>query len=561
MNFQTQGGRRLAAVGAKPLFVLLWSIAAFSCAFAATADAQTVHALLVIMDDDIKIAESVSKNRIMMRDILDQLPPHKDIKTWRADKRRDDGNDLKPAHLLDWVRQRNVGSQDTILVYYGGHGGTDYNDRHWLDLRPGVAGYQMLRSDLADALLAQPCRLKMLITDACSNFVESTLAGDKLARFGDVVPSDRKYVKDLFLAHEGFLDITAASPGEFALGTKDNGGFFTTALARRSFTAESDTNGDRFLSWNEVFAKCETETENLFQQALPEIRSNPTLFGQMEENRQTTQVPHAYAPLPTPATRSRTTAPRLPTTAAKIVGNDSAEMVLIPAGEFQMGSNNGQADEKPVHTVYVDAFYMDKYEVTNAQFKTFVDANPQWQKSRIDAKFHNGNYLKLWSGNNYPSGKANHPVVYVSWYAAMAYAEWAGKRLPTEAEWEKAARGGLQGQAYPWGNGIDASQANYGSNLGSTTGVGSYGANGYGLYDMAGNVWEWCVDAYKADFYKVAPPRNPAYLTNQTNTSRVLRGGSWGGTAQDLRVADRGWSSPTGSSDYRGFRCARAVTP
>ena len=551
MNFQTQGGRRLAAVGAKPLFVLLWSIAAFSCVCAATADAQKVHALLVIMDDDFKIAESVSKNRIMMRNTLDLLP-HKDRREiWSADKRRDDGNEIKPAHLLEWVSQRNVGAEDTILVYYGGHGFTDYGDRHHLDLRPGVAGYLLLRSDLAEVLQAKRCRLKMLITDACSNFVESTLAGDKLARFGDVVPSDRKYVKDLFLAHEGFLDITAASPGEFALGTKDAGGFFTTALATRSFTAAADADGDRFLSWDEVFAKCKTETENLFQQALPEIRSNRTLFGQMEENRQTTQMPHNYAPLPKPATRSGTTAPRLPTTAKIIVAKDGAEMVLIPAGEFQMG-NNGNANEKPVHTVYVDAFYMDVYEVTVGQYRKFLQTTGH-------------RALPDWGSEYFPTDM--HPVVGVSWHDAMAYAAWAGKRLPTEAEWEKAARGGLQGQEYPWGNGIDARQANYNYYHGSTTAVGSYDANGYGLYDMAGNVWEWCVDAYEADFYEIAPPRNPVsggsvtppYLTDQTNTSRVLRGGSWFDSY--LRVATRNSNTPAYTDDTVGFRCVRVVTP
>ena len=140
----------------------------------------------------------------------------------------------------------------------------------------------------------------------------------------------------------------------------------------------------------------------------------------------------------------------------------------------------------PVHTVYVDAFYIDKYEVTNAQYKQFIDANPQWQKDRINRELHDGTYLALWSGNDYPAGRANYPVVYVSWYAAMAYAEWAAKRLPTEAEWEKAARGGLTGKKYPWGNDLDSSKANYNYNVRDMTLVGSYPPNGYGLHDMAG---------------------------------------------------------------------------
>ena len=176
----------------------------------------------------------------------------------------------------------------------------------------------------------------------------------------------------------------------------------------------------------------------------------------------------------------------------------SGDMVLISAGTFQMGSNAPEAfiDEQPVRTVTVAAFYMDEYEVTNAQYKRFVDANPRWQKGRIRASYHDGDYLKHWNGNNYPFGKANHPVVYVSWYAAREYATWAGKRLPTQTEWEKAARGGLIGKKYPRGDAIDANSTNYGNGVGDTVSVGRYPANGYGLSDMAGNVWEWCSDVY-----------------------------------------------------------------
>ena len=226
-------------------------------------------------------------------------------------------------------------------------------------------------------------------------------------------------------------------------------------------------------------------------------------------------------------------------------------MVLIPAGDFQMGCND-RFDEWPVHTVYVDAFYMDTYQVTKAQYKVFVDANPQWQKDNIPDKYHTGTYLLDWRGNSYPSGKGNHPVVDVSWYAAMAYAEWADKRLPTEAEWEKAARGGLVGKKYPWGDTIDANKANYDRNVGttpiglagSTTPVGTYAPNGYGLYDMAGNVWEWCVDGYKRDFSR-----------------RVLRGGGWADTKTFLRVANRDSLPPTYTNSTYGFRCARDITP
>ena len=252
-----------------------------------------------------------------------------------------------------------------------------------------------------------------------------------------------------------------------------------------------------------------------------------------------------------------------------------AGMVRIPGGIFQMGSNDADADndEQPVHTVHVDAFYMDTYEVTNLEYKRFVLANPEWQKTRIPGTY----YLRDWNGNNYPSGKGDHPVTYVPWYGAMAYAAWAGKRLPTEAEWEKAARGGLVGEKYPWGDTITPDDANYGKNVGGTTAVGSYAANGYGLYDMAGNVWEWCLDAYNEDFYSASPSSNPLsgvsgsmlanldeivdrYITAMISSSHVLRGGGWSTDARSLRVATRGWYAPSYSVFNVGFRCARAVT-
>ena len=247
-------------------------------------------------------------------------------------------------------------------------------------------------------------------------------------------------------------------------------------------------------------------------------------------------------------------------------------MVLIPAGEFQMGSNAPEADgdEQPVHAVYIDAFFMDEHEVTNLEYKKFVLASPRWSKGQIDRAFHDGDYLKRWNGNDYPSGRANHPVVYVSWYGAMAYAIWVEKRLPTEAEWEYAARGGLVGKKYPWrGDVIDSGKANYtDSGIGDTTPVGRYPPNGYGLYDMAGNVWEWCLDEYNKDFYFISPRENPLFGANSVDwvinnftsvkKSRVLRGGSWSSSPKNLRVASRNRFSPTFTYFFNGFRCARS---
>ncbi len=213
--------------------------------------------------------------------------------------------------------------------------------------------------------------------------------------------------------------------------------------------------------------------------------------------------------------------------------------------------------------------------MTNLEYQKFVLANPSWQKDRIG-----GYYLHHWNGNDYPNGKANHPVVHVSWYAAMAYAKWAGKRLPTEAEWEYAAQGGLSSKKYPWGDDIHVGRANYGNNSKGTTAVGKYLPNQYGLYDMTGNVWEWCLDEYDKDFYFSSPHENPLSGENsidwvtdnftkiQTNracpitparrhSNRVCRGGSWDSYPMVVRVAFR-FRSPSwkASSDF-GFRCVQ----
>ena len=264
------------------------------------------------------------------------------------------------------------------------------------------------------------------------------------------------------------------------------------------------------------------------------------------------------------------------TTTSPVPTDPNEGMVLIPAGEFRMGSNSSDArdNEKPVHSVYVDAFYMDKYEVTNAQYAAFLNAKGK----HVDA---GQIWLDIGDGDEkieYVSGKyrakagyENHPVVEVSWYGAMAYAAWKGKRLPTEAEWEKAARGGLAGLKYPWGNTIDSTKANYSNHIKDTTAVGKYTANGYGLFDMAGNVWEWCLDEYNANFYSVSPARNPLSGANSVEwlinnykgvkSSRILRGGSWYNAVQYVRVAYRNSNAPATTGTGSGFRCARAVSP
>ena len=246
-------------------------------------------------------------------------------------------------------------------------------------------------------------------------------------------------------------------------------------------------------------------------------------------------------------------------------------MALIPAGEFQMGSADDEAygDEHPIHSVYLDAFYIDKYPVTNSLYKAFVDENPEWSRENIPHEFSDVDYLKHWRANSFLVSQAEHPVVNVSWYAAMAFAKWTGKRLPTEAEWEKAARGGVSGNKYTWGDDTDPSMANYDWNIGETTPVRQYPSNGYDLYDMCGNVWEWCLDAYHDSFAMGSSHRNPIVGASSiewvedhfldVETNRVLRGGSWRIPASLVRIANRNAESPSFSLNVIGFRCVCSV--
>ncbi len=243
------------------------------------------------------------------------------------------------------------------------------------------------------------------------------------------------------------------------------------------------------------------------------------------------------------------------------------DMVLIPASEFQMGSQGKDEDASGIttHTVYLGPFFMDKYPVTNAQYKIFLNANPQWEKKKIFDNYHDGNYLQTWSGNNYPRGKADHPVVDVSWYAAMAYAQWSGKRLPTEAEWEKAARGGLIGKKYPWGDEIDIDLANYGMQIGRITPVGEYPPNNYGVYDAVGNVWEWCLDEYDHSSQRrnhgLVADSISEIITNflSVQTARVVRGGSWASSERAAQVDYCGCAAPIITYYSYGFRCVKAI--
>ncbi|MES2418487.1 MAG: formylglycine-generating enzyme family protein [Bacteroidota bacterium] len=313
-------------------------------------------------------------------------------------------------------------------------------------------------------------------------------------------------------------------------------------------------------------------------------------------------------------------------TALMVKGKVSHEgMVFIPAGEFSMGASDaeGRADEYPQHKVKLKSFWIDKTEVSNASFAKFIKATgyvttaeriPDWEEMKAQlppgtpkppdevfvaaslvfsspkrvTDLNDASQWWVWKkGANWKhphgpgsniAGKDNYPVVHISWNDAMAYCKWAGKRLPTEAEWEYASRGGLKNALYPWGNEpieqgkvkANTWQGNFPvhntnwDKYGGLAPIKQFKPNGYGLYDMAGNVWEWCSDWYRADYYQTSPGDNPAGPTTSydpmepTIPKKVVRGGSFMCNAsycKGYRVTSRMKTSTDTSLEHTGFRC------
>jgi len=266
-------------------------------------------------------------------------------------------------------------------------------------------------------------------------------------------------------------------------------------------------------------------------------------------------APQAYIPPAATATQlptnipTATATPELGLGSSMIREKDGMEMVYVPAGEFTMG-NGLYEDEKPIHDIYLDAYWIDKYEVTNAQYAICVADGTCSRPSSVKS-YTRGSYY----GN---PDYEDFPVIYVNWSQADTYCRWAGGRLPTEAEWEKAARG-TDARKYPWGESAPTcSLANFGGAggcVGDTSVVGSYppGASPYGAMDMAGNVHEWVADWYDGDYYSKSPLQNPTGPAS--GFYRVLRGGSWRSTGYFVRSANRIRLNPNNTGNVSGFRC------
>ena len=243
-------------------------------------------------------------------------------------------------------------------------------------------------------------------------------------------------------------------------------------------------------------------------------------------------------------------------------------MVFVPEGEFQMGcdssrhpSCNELITPAKLHPVYLDDYFIDTYEVTNSQYAACVSAGdcnpPAFTSSASRSSYYDNPDF------------ANYPVIFVNWSQANSFCKWEGKRLPTEAEWEKAAKGDKDNRLYPWGNNDNCSLANYTKYypllydrcVGDTSAVGNYpaGASPYGLMDMAGNVWEWVSDYFDINYYEVSPYENPT--GPKAGFERTFRGGSWYGNQLDMVSSFRyGLNLNTISDDF-GFRCALSANP
>jgi len=272
-------------------------------------------------------------------------------------------------------------------------------------------------------------------------------------------------------------------------------------------------------------------------------------------------TPTTQAVVEAPVTPTEANTPTIEPTAVPNLGigstivseKDGMTLLYVPAGEFTMGSDDGDSNEKPIHKVTLDAFWIDKTEVTNAMYALCVNVD-QCNPPTATGSYSQGEYFGNPEFDNYP-------VIFVLWNDANDYCAWADRRLPTEAEWEKAARG-ENAYTYPWGNVAPKNNLlNYDNVVGDTTEVGNYpdGVSPYGALDMAGNVWEWVNDWHSDTYYASSPTSNP--LGPDSGNERVLRGGSWVDDVYAMRSALRAYIGPADASYIVGFRCSRGTSP
>ena len=479
-----------------------------------------------------------------------------------------------------------TGTDDGVMFFFAGHGQTYKTkegkemgyiipvDGKTEDNKLYTSALPMTEVKNLSNLI--PAKHILFLVDACY----SGLAAAADYR-GKLYPSTKGFLKKVSKAKTRQI-ITAGGAGEQVQEREDWGhSAFTYELLNGLDREQADRNNDGIITSDELADYLTSRVSTITDNAqLPQSqRLSPDegkfVFVQRGANDDNSEAKEVSLTEMSPEKSSE---------------NVPDGMVSVPEGSFDMGSNDGIDDEKPMHRVYISKFYLDKCEVTVAQFKQFVDATSYQTEAEKD------NGSKIWTNGQWEirggvnwrfdekgslrgSDQFNHPVIHVSWNDAAAYAAWAGKRLPTEAEWEYAARCGIKQYRYSWGNGEPS--GHYGGNIrdesakskiggneiwtGYSDGfvfsspVGSFDPNDFGLYDMTGNVWEWCADRYDRNYYGNSPERDPQGPSNGRHG--IYRGGSWNSGRSLIRTTIRGGTfltDPLGRGADLGFRCAKS---
>ncbi len=450
---------------------------------------------------------------------------------------------------------KNVTKNDRVLIFFSGHGHTEpFGDKDYGYLVPydgtnNSATYISMEelTGLADKM--KNTRHLLFIIDACyAGLLQTKDDGLDINLPNYLKEITRRDARQILVAGGKKQAVLAQGEGKNS--------YFTSYLIKALKNDLGDLNSDGFITLTELSAYLETSASNKFQTPtcgiLPGHELGNFVF---TASKGIPPKPQVNDPYPSPTVQFK-----------------GSNAIFIKSGTFMMGSNNGDADEQPVHKMTVKGFYMDNTEVTNEEYNECVEAG------KCTSAFYNDGTAFIRNGDTWKKGVVpeefrtpSHPVVAVTWEQAKKYCEWKGNRLPTEAEWEYAARGGNTSD-YFWGddgnnccryaNAADSTAKreyafrdiiNCNDNHAGTAPVGELDTNWFGLHDMIGNVWEWCEDQY--DLYTTDDKKPPQ--ETRSNPYRVIRGGAWCDTKEQLRSANRRWTDAENRNIYLGFRCVR----
>jgi formylglycine-generating enzyme required for sulfatase activity len=487
---------------------------------------------------------------------------------------------------------KQVGPNDRVLVFLAGHADTKTfkGGRQVSHFFPVAGDYGAVNesalnlSTMRELIDAVPAKQVLLVLDGC----HSGISG---APSQSVTPAMEGQLRRAVVERSREI-LTACSPSQQALEASDAGmSLFASVLIEGLEKGTADLNEDGLIPTSELLTYVDQRMVSILQpkglahkpqrwDLHPEKgefvfraprRATPAKVesgaGPVHAMGSTTAIPPEAAggrarqkdqkdaeakaaekPLNPGGTSTVSRLMVMPPLPEEATGRDGAPMVLVPAGEFVMGSDKGDDDEKPVHRVQLDSFYIDKFEVTNGRFAKFIDAikgEPPWGFDDKDT----------------PVAHAEQPVRWVTWLDATAYCQWAGKRLATEAEWEKAARS-TDGRLYPWGDEPPTqAHAVFGQKEGSESlppfSSRDKGKSPYGAQDLAGSLYEWVTDWYDDEYYGKTPPQNPRGPSE--GTQKVQRGGSYTNNPYRLRSSFRTKDNPTEAHPNVGFRCVQDV--